>query len=144
MEGIGAAASIVAVVDISAKIAGLVFRYTKGVLGAREDATRLYTELTTLSKVAGDLRGLLNSPDGDLLSVSQSLKDEGDKCKTYLEGLQKELDPVSHTSRMPRWMARLHLQDLKWPLKKADADEAVRFISRWIGIFINALQVDQT
>jgi hypothetical protein len=54
MDGLSGAASIIAVVDISAKVASLCFQYSLAVKDAKNDITRLQRKV-------GDVKGVLEN-----------------------------------------------------------------------------------
>ena len=56
MDGISGAASIIAVVDISAKIASLCFQYSVAVENAKEDIKRLQGVVNDIKGVLGEHR----------------------------------------------------------------------------------------
>jgi hypothetical protein len=55
MEGLGVAASVVAVVDLSAEVAKLCIQYSLEVKDAKSDISRLYNEARNLEKVMKDV-----------------------------------------------------------------------------------------
>lgn len=52
MEGIGAAASIIAIVELSAKVASVILQYSKDVKNAGDDIHRLRKAVTDLKKMS--------------------------------------------------------------------------------------------
>jgi hypothetical protein len=56
MDGISGAASIIAVVDISAKIASLCFQYSVAVKNAKEDIKRLQGKVNDIKDVLREHR----------------------------------------------------------------------------------------
>jgi hypothetical protein len=73
MEGVGAAASIIAVIELSAKVASLCVQYSSAVKNAIPDIKRLQGELEGLNTTLQGARELLESPNGKSLKTSQDL-----------------------------------------------------------------------
>jgi len=97
MEAVGSAASIIAVIDLSAKVASLCFQYSAAVKNARSDAERLQGELERLRTTLQGAQRLLESPDGKRLQTSQGLLDGLNGCFSQLlqlrSRLEKKLNP---------------------------------------------------
>ncbi|KAF3184867.1 hypothetical protein TWF225_005778 [Orbilia oligospora] len=56
MEAIGAASSVIAIVELSAKVASVCLEYYAAVKDARDEITRLYTKVKELEDVAKDVQ----------------------------------------------------------------------------------------
>jgi Fungal N-terminal domain of STAND proteins len=75
MDGLSGAASIIAVVDISAKVASLCFQYSLAVKDAKNDITRLQRKIGDVKGVLENTKQLLDGlgkarlPTTDTLSV---------------------------------------------------------------------------
>ena len=69
MDGLSAAASVISVVDISAKVYSLCQNYILGVRHARRDILRLSTEVWALREIVERVEELVQSP------VSSSFSD---------------------------------------------------------------------
>ncbi|KAI9148684.1 Vegetative incompatibility protein [Paramyrothecium foliicola] len=146
MEGLGAAASIIAVVDLSAKIASICSRYIKDVKNAENDVRRLLQEVNNLQAIAKDIEGLLNGPHSARLKSSQKLEagleDSSHKLETLgqkLEGLEQKLRPGGTRHKIK---ARLGLTALRWPLSSQEVDKDIEDIARYTQTLSLALQQD--
>lgn len=62
MDGLSAAASVISVVDISAKVFSLCQSYILGVRHARRDILRLSTEVWALREIVERVEELVQSP----------------------------------------------------------------------------------
>jgi hypothetical protein len=140
MEGLGVAASLIAVVDLSAKVAQWCIRYSLEVKDAKSDILRVQKEVNNLEKVISDVQHLVSNPNGASLSASEKLLDAVNDCFMQLKTLEEELDP----GKTPKAMRRLGLQALKWPFKSKLVDKVIRELERCKGTILLALQVDQT
>ena len=73
MEAVGAASSVIAVIELSAKVASLCLEYSRAVKNARDDIIRLQCEIDHLKDVLVEVTQLLDGPNGGKLSASQKL-----------------------------------------------------------------------
>ncbi|KAL1855871.1 hypothetical protein VTK73DRAFT_8451 [Phialemonium thermophilum] len=140
MEALGVAANVIAVVDLSAKVATLCFRYSKQVASARADIQRLQGQVQLLETALQATRRLVEGPRGPLLSTSQELASSLRGCIRCLRQVEKRLSPD-----LPRGaMRRLGLRAWKWPFLSRDVDQIIASLQhhqRAIGV---GLQIDQT
>ncbi|KAF5973809.1 vegetative incompatibility protein het-e-1 [Fusarium bulbicola] len=72
-EALGVASSVIAVVELSAKIFSLCLRYSRDVKNAKGDIERLREEVATFQTTAKELLTLVEGPRGKELKVSQQL-----------------------------------------------------------------------
>ncbi|KAH8750139.1 hypothetical protein F5883DRAFT_225734 [Diaporthe sp. PMI_573] len=140
MDGIGAAASIIAVVELSANVASICFQYSKDVKNARNDIARVQAEIDSFRNTANSALQLLNSPHGDRLNSSKLLLDAVKGAASRLEQLNAELRPPSTCKAM----SRIGLRALKWPFKSKDVERVVQDIARCTQNISASLQIDQT
>lgn len=134
MDGISGAASLIAVIEASAKVISLCAQYTIAVKDARKDIERLQRKVADLKEVLGDVKQLLDGRDKARLSAT--LKDSS----VRLEELNSQLDP----GKTRKAMSRLGMRALKWPFTSKEVERIVVDIERYEQTFILALQVDQT
>lgn len=140
MEGLGGAASVIAVIDISAKVISLCYRYLHEVQGARKDIERLQAEVSSLNVVLEDAQQLLDGPDGSRLSTSKKLYQSLKDCHAHLKDVEDQLEPG--TTR--KTMHRFGLRSWKWPFKSKEMERVVSALGRCKSNICDALQVDQT
>jgi hypothetical protein len=93
MAELGVAASAIAVIDLSAKVASLCFHYSIAVKGARHDITRLQNEVKNLENVVGDVQHLVEGHDGAKFPVSEKVLNAINDCSTELKILEEKLEP---------------------------------------------------
>jgi len=140
MEGLGVAASLIAVVDLSAKVAQWLIQYSLEVKDAKGDILRLHSEVKNLEKVVSHVQHFVTRPDGAKLPASEKLVDAVNDCSMQLNILEEELDP----GKTRKVMRRLGIRALKWPFKSKQVDKVIRELERCKGTISLALQVDQT
>jgi hypothetical protein len=140
MEGIGIAANIIAVVDLSAKVATLCFQYSKDVSSAREDIDRLRKQVEHLAAALRATQRLVEGTKGLSLSTSQELVGSFRSCIVDLGRLEKKLDP----SPLRTTMRRYGIRALKWPFNSKEVDQLLASLDRYERTILLGLQVDQT
>ncbi|EON69685.1 hypothetical protein W97_08945 [Coniosporium apollinis CBS 100218] len=140
MEPLGVTANIIAIVDLSAKIASLCVQYPLAVKDAKNDIERLRGEVNSVTDVLRGVERLLYRPDSAQLSASQKLRDALKDCFTQLTELKKGLDP----GKTRKAMSRFGVRALKWPFESKEVDKVVRNLERCKQTVSLALQVDQT
>jgi hypothetical protein len=146
MEGLGVAASVIAVIDLSAKIASLCSQYIKDVKNAEKDVRRLLQGVSSLNTVTGDINKLISGSDSARFKSSQKLKSvvedglsELQALETKLEGLERKLRPGGRRYKI---IARIGLAALRWPLSSKEVEKAIQEIAYCTQILSLALQHD--
>lgn len=140
MAGIGEAASVIAVIQISEDILSLCWKYYSGVKDAKKDMERLRDEVKSLNDVLMKVQRLLQAPEAIRLPVSNALAERIKQYMSELEGLRNRLDP----GKGQKTMRRLGLRALKWPFISEDVDKIITMLNRHRETFHLALNVDQT
>ncbi|KAL3461202.1 hypothetical protein BJX64DRAFT_289578 [Aspergillus heterothallicus] len=142
MEGVGAAASIIAVIELSGKVATALFQCLTQAKNAKPEIERLRDEVERLSAILKSAKRLLDGPNGDDLKTSHGLGQGLDICYselTSLEGkLRKKLDSTS-----TRAMSKFGIRGLKWPLESKDVDRLIANLERQRDALTTALAIDQ-
>ena len=136
MEVIGAIANIIALVDLSAKIAKVCFQYSKDVSSARADIERLRRQAEHLEITLKAARRLVEESKTSSLPTSQALIATFNSCKNELESTLKKLQPSP--------MRRYGIRSLKWPFKSKEIDQLLDCLRDYEGSILAGLQVDQT
>ena len=93
MDGLSAAASVIAVIDISAKIASLCFRYSTEVKNAKKDIELIQTKVTDIKDILERVKQLLEGPNRPRLPATHELWNSLQKCLQALQELNVQLDP---------------------------------------------------
>ncbi|KAI4949110.1 hypothetical protein J4E91_005574 [Alternaria rosae] len=140
MDGLSGAASVIAVIDISAKIVSLCFQYSVAVKDAKDDIERMQRKVSDITHILERIKQLLDSQDKTRLSTTQGLFSSLEQCLKELKSLEAKLDPG--TTR--KTMSRLGLGALKWPFTSKQVDKIVLNLEGNEQTFSLALQADQT
>jgi Fungal N-terminal domain of STAND proteins len=140
MDGLSAAANVIAVVDISAKIASLCFQYSVAVKNAKEDIGRLQRKVNDIKDVLGEVQQLLDGRDKTRLSATNKLLDSLKECFLRLEELKTQLEP----GKTRKAMSQFGVRALKWPFTSKEVEKIVASLERYEQTFSLALQADQT
>ncbi|KAK3305090.1 uncharacterized protein B0T15DRAFT_188479 [Chaetomium strumarium] len=143
MEGLGAAASIIAVVELAAKVGSLCLEYSSAVKSARSDIERLKKHTDSLKTTAEGAQKLLQGPHGARLGTSQKLRETLNNTHSQLGDVATKLEAKLHTGRTASAMRRVGLRALKWPFESKDVDKIIANLQRDQDAFTAALQIDQ-
>ncbi|KAI9776915.1 MAG: hypothetical protein M1839_009157, partial [Geoglossum umbratile] len=140
MDGLSGAASIIAVVNLSATIASRCLQYSIAVKNAKEDIRSLQREVSRIRDVLGGAEELLGGPGELRLLTSQKLSDLLQECFVQLEELNRRLE-LSNTRKA---MSRFGVRALKWPFTSKEVEKIIADLEGYKRTFSLALQVDQT
>jgi ankyrin repeat domain-containing protein 50 len=141
MEGLSAAASVVAVIHISGQVFDLCRTYYLEVKEARKDIQRLRDEMTSLQDVLTNVADLADAPSSANLSILNLLNQvDGpvEQCRAQLTELVAKLEPGQGKNKMKQ----LGLRALKWPFSSKDVEKTVVAIGRHKATFGLALTAD--
>lgn len=144
MDGLSAAASVIAVIQISGTIASLCSQYLKGAKNAKSDIERLQGELSNLKTVLEGAQELLVGPNGARLQTSQLLYDGLRGCFSQLTDLETKLGKKLNTGKMRKVMSQFGLRALKWPFESKDVDGIIQSLKRHRDTLSMGLNIDQT
>lgn len=140
MEVVGSAVTVVAVIDLSAKVATICVQYLRDVKHAKADIERFKGELDSVTNLLRRVEALLQGAGRTSLSTSIGLKNALGDCKIQLQQLNTALDP----GKTRKVMSRLGARALKWPFETKEVEKAIRSLERCKGTISLVLQVDQT
>ncbi|KAI9769173.1 MAG: hypothetical protein M1839_003777, partial [Geoglossum umbratile] len=136
MAGLGEAASVIAVIQISKEILFLCGKYYSEIKGAERDRERLCNEVTALIAV---LEKVQESAKGPRATRSSTLDDEQvKKCSSELEELREVLKPGGKR----RIMQGLGLLDFMWPFTTKGVEKKIEMLDRHKTTFNLALTID--
>jgi hypothetical protein len=144
MGGFSGAASAIAVVDLSAKVASLCAEYSVAVKYAKGDIKRLQRTVNEIKTVLEELKRLLDKQDKSQLSTTRTLVEPLQKCSQALEGLEAKLRIKLVPTRGRTAMQRSGMQALNWPLTSKEVEKMVISLDQYRYTFSLALQVDPT
>jgi len=136
MAGLGEAASIIAVVQITAQIAQICGGYLSEVRRAREDIQRLREKTETLNKIVEQLCLKVKDAGPDTVPNLHSVLQRIETCKSELEMLKDKLAPGKPMKLFGR-------RALKWPFSSNETHRTIQMLEGYISSFSVALQIDQ-
>jgi hypothetical protein len=139
MEGLGVAANIIAVVDLSAKLVGWCAQYAIDVKNANNNKARLLREVTTLNYISKKAKDLLEGPQSARLQTSTELRLAIVDGESQLKWLEQKLS----AGAVPQTTSRAGFRALKWPFQSKDVERTVQDLGRCIQAISLALQIDQ-
>jgi hypothetical protein len=140
MDGLSGAASVIAVIDISAKIIAVCYQYSKAVKDAKDDIGRVQRKVGDITHILKKIERLLDSQDKTRLSTTDGLLDSLSQCLQELKDMEAKLNP----GKSRKIMSRIGLRALKWPFTSKQVDKIVSTLEGFEQAFTLALQVDQT
>lgn len=110
MDGLLGTASVIAVIDLSAKITLLCFYYSAAVKNAKKDIERLQRKVSNINNVFGQVKQLLDRRDKTLLLATHNLLDLLKECLLGLEELKTQLE----SGKTCKSMSRFGVRALQW------------------------------
>ncbi|KAL4975136.1 hypothetical protein BDW66DRAFT_160755 [Aspergillus desertorum] len=138
MEGLSSAASVIAVIQLTASLVELCGGYIQQVKHARDESLALQRAITSLQETLQDLHNLMQSNDRKALPTSSRLVSNITDCLSDLQALEKRLDP----GKQKRLMSRVGWRALMWPLRRAEVEDVIQKLERYKSSFLLSLQVD--
>jgi hypothetical protein len=141
MDGLSAAASVIAVVQISAQVFDLCRTYYLEVKEARKDIQRLRDEVTSLQDVLTNVADLADDPGSAKLSILNLLNQQDgpvQQCQRDLVGIVVKLE----TGQGKNKMKQFGLRALKWPFSSKDVEKLLTTVGRHKATFNLALTAD--
>ncbi|KAJ0133904.1 NADH-dependent flavin oxidoreductase nadA [Fusarium oxysporum f. sp. albedinis] len=136
-DALGAVSSVIAVVDLSAKVIKWCVRYAQDVSHAKDDKKRLAEEVTRLNLASVNARKLLDGPHGSRLKASHALYLATVNSQSQLRRIESQLVRGSG-------QANVNIEALKWPFKSKDIQSVIQDVHRCTKAIYSALEVDQT
>lgn len=143
MDGLSAASSVIAVIQVSSQIFDLCRTYYLNVKDARKDIEQLRNEITALQDALVNVVDLADSSNSSSLKSIDLISQEGgpvEQCHLELTALALRLDPGGQKSEMRAF----GLRALKWPFTSKEIGKVMASIGRHKSTFILALTTDQT
>jgi hypothetical protein len=140
MDGLSGAASVIAVIDLSAKITALCFQYSIAVKDAKNDIERIQKKVGDIKHILESIKKLLDGPHKAQLSTTHGVFKSLKQCLQQLEQLKEQLEP----GKTRKAMSRFGVRALKWPFTSKQIENTVSSLEGYERSFTLALQVDQT
>jgi hypothetical protein len=144
MDGLSAAASVIAVIQISEDVVSLCSQYLKAVKNAKPDIVRLQGELSSLKPVLEGAQKLLEGSNAARLETSRPLLDGLRGCYSQLKDLETKLKDYLKTEDKGKGMRLFGLRALKWPFKSKKVDNVIQTLSKFRDTLFISLNIDQT
>ncbi|MCJ1471540.1 hypothetical protein MMC13_000180 [Lambiella insularis] len=138
MEVVGPVASVIAVVELAAKVASTCHEYFRAVKNAEKDIVRLRNVAESVKEVLEKVRERSRKNGSTLLS-SPGMLGYLDDCVLQLSRVDEKLQPAKGT----KWMKKIKLRDWKWPFETREVDKIIEYIERCMQNISHALQLDQ-
>ncbi|CBF80695.1 WD40 repeat domain-containing protein [Aspergillus nidulans FGSC A4] len=140
MDGLSAAASVFAVIQLTGSLVELCGGYIQQVKHARDEVLTLQRAIVGLQGTLQDLQNLVQTNNGNTLPTSSRLVGNITDCLSDLRGLETRLDP----GKRKKLMRKVGWRALKWPLKRIEVEEVIQNLERYKTSFLLSLQVDQS
>lgn len=143
MDGLSAAASLVAVLQLTGTVASLGYQYISSVTRAPKDVPELLRELNSLYGVLENLQSYfiknpqssvlekLNAPNGALPEFFKELNDLHSKLTKTKLGVPKSSKGLSTI-----------IERFKWPLKDKKTVQTIQRLERYKTLFMLAMTTD--
>jgi hypothetical protein len=142
MDVLSAAASVIAVIQISESVASLCSRYFTAVKNAKPDIERLQGELGRLKTVLEGAQQILEDRNGARLRTSQRLCDGLSGCSLQLNELEKKLKEKLNLRKTGKVMSRFGFRALRWPFEKEEVDGIIQTLKGYRDTLSAALSID--
>ena len=150
-EGIGLAASVIAVLQITNSIISICYDYKAVAQGASWELPQIRTELDNLRTVLQTLEPLAKQAELANPATGTRVSTLALLCGTegVLENCLRELKRLDEKLKSPSWSdgfgpkRKAVIQVLRWPLKEADTKKALRAIGRYKDILAIAIAADE-
>ena len=142
MDGLSAAASVIAVIQISESVASLCSQYLTAVKNAKPNIERLQGELGRLKTVLEGAQQILEGPNGATLRTSQRLRDGLGGCSLQLNELGNRLKEKLNLGKTGKVMSRFGFRALKWPFEKEEVDSIIQILKGYRDTLSAALGID--
>jgi hypothetical protein len=142
MEGLGGAASVIAVIQLADRILTLCGTYALSVKDAKRDIDRFTAEVGSLQSVLERVAEMAKSDMMKLYtshSAVEGLEGIIEGCQSTLSELEAQLDP----RKGHKLMSRFGFRALKWPFKSKDVTNIIKALDRHKSTIILALNLDQ-
>ncbi|KAJ9130547.1 vegetative incompatibility protein HET-E-1 [Pleurostoma richardsiae] len=143
-EGLGVAASVIAVIELAVKVTSLCLDYSSAVKRAKADIELLRDYVGALKVTAEEAQSLLQGPHGSRLRASQRLRDALYQTLSQLDEVATKLGDRLERGRKSKAMRALGLRALEWPFESKAADEVITNLRRNQAALFAALHIDQT
>ena len=139
MDVVGSAASVLAIVELAAKITLSCHKYVVAVKNAEKDIVRLRNETESLKEILEKVHDRATRKDGATLLSSPAMVRSLNDCFTEMSSVDDKLQPP----KSKRWVKKLKLRELKWPFESREVDKIIENLQGYKQSISLALQLDQ-
>jgi hypothetical protein len=140
MDGLAGAASVIAVIDLSAKITALCSQYITAVKHAREEIECIQKKVGDIKQIVEGIKKVLDGPHKAQLSTTHGLIKSLEQYLQQLQQLKEQLMP----GKTRKAMSQFGIRALKWPFTSKQVKDTLSSLEACERSFTLALQVDQT
>ncbi|KAL5604797.1 uncharacterized protein BROUX77_004983 [Berkeleyomyces rouxiae] len=147
MEALGATASAITVVELTAKLGSLCLDYTKAVKNSAAEINELKEEVASLENAAKQVRVLLEKPEGQDFEQFKSLDHVLQQSRAKLKELEQKLEskgPNQQPEYEHKAKRRKLARALKWPFQREEVNQLIQDIRGYHETISHILQVHQT
>ncbi|PMD32232.1 hypothetical protein L207DRAFT_572057 [Hyaloscypha variabilis F] len=142
MDVLSAAASVIAVIQISESVASLCSQYFTAVKNAKPDIELLQGELGRLKTVLEGAQQILKGPNGARFHTSQPLRDGLSGSSLQLNELEKKLKEKLNLGKTGKVMIHFGFRALNWPFEKGEVDGIIQILKGYRDTLSAALVID--
>lgn len=143
MEAAGAVASIVAIIDLLAKVASFCCQYATVVKNARSDIDRLQQEVSLLKATFEGALQLAVTLNGLTFQTSKRLRDGLGGCSLQLKELETVLEKWLSPGNAGKMMNWFNPRPLKWPFESKGVDGIIKTFEQHRDTMCGGLDIDQ-
>jgi hypothetical protein len=141
MEALGAATTIIGVIETAAALFQTCLQYSLAVKDAKKDIQRLQNEASDVQKLLARVADLASEPGASELPALGEVLAPGGPLQTCGLVMQDLLEKLG--SGTGKEMRRFGLRALKWPFKSEEVDDTLVVLERCKSSFNLALATDQ-
>ncbi|TGO90907.1 hypothetical protein BPOR_0047g00300 [Botrytis porri] len=138
-EALGIVSSVIAVIDLSVKVASRCSEYYTNVKNARDDIGRLQRKAQGLKAILERVCSICEGLNGVRLQDPQGLRKGVEDCQKQLAQLEAKLE-LRGTDKL---MSRFGKRALKWPFNSKEVDNLIKKLENCKANMSFNLQVDQ-
>lgn len=132
------AASAIAVIELSAKIALICMQYSVAVKHAKADIERLRKEVDSVTNLLQDGETLIKAANNQL-PIPTKLQPAFSDCLAQLSAVSDIMEP----EKRQKIMSTIGVRALKWPFQSKAIETVIDNLERFKDTISLALQVDQ-
>jgi hypothetical protein len=141
MDGLSAAASVIAVLQITESVLSACYQYYKTAKAAQKDVLEVIATVTSLRGILDTIKFLFDESDGDdpRLPLLESLDVSFTTCKSAMERIAERLGMEKNPKSSPKDLTLSFQKKLIWPWKEKEVRKILQSLENFKTIFILAL-----